>query len=478
MTFPIILVNSATGSDTAASGAGPATALTGTSASTSANGLTVTLDGSPDLTNVAVDGTHAIFLDDTTAGARNFGRITAKDDTAKTVTVGNAFGLSLSGKAWAIGGKRASVTGTTSRKLLENNSAAGDWLPGWAIEMQSGHSEVSSATLTNRRAGDITSGGVELRGEPGATVLPLLTFSNNGQAIGTVVGLFTIRDFELRNSSATKTASHAFGPSGVNQTITAVGIKVSHATDKFVSAISSGQGGFILESCEIGNTVGIGINHFNSAYTMTIINCYIHDCGGTGISIASGSPCHLFGNIIARNNGHGVVFPGLVGNLTGNFTPGSNSQISHNTIDANQGDGFRVSSGGSLVQFFFNNILSNNTGFGLNFTAGSDRLLAAAGLRLRNNVFYNNGSGVTNPSSLPIVNINAQTINPTYSNASGGDFSIGANLKATGHPLAGTLPVGKHSTTYSYVDPGASQRQEAGGGGLILPRPMNGGYSA
>lgn len=476
MTFPVILINSATGSDTAASGAGPATALTGTSASTSADGLIVTLDGSPSLTNVAVDGTHVIFLNDTTAGARNFGRITAKDDTAKTVTVGNAFGSSLSGKAWAIGGKRASVTGTTSRKLLDNNSAAGDWLPGWAIEMQSGHSEISSATLTNRRAGDNTSGGVELRGEPGATVLPLITFSNNGQAIGTTVGYFTIRDFELRNSNATKTASSAFGPSEVNQTIAAIGIKVSHSTDKFYRGISSGQGGFYLENCDIGNTVSTGVFHNNASYTMVMINCYIHDCGGAGIEFA-GSPCSIVGNIIARNNGHGIIYNCAVSTL-GNFQPGSYSPVSHNTVDSNTGDGFRVTGSASLSQPFFNNIMSNNTGFGLNFTTGSDRVLAAAGRRLMNNVFYNNGSGATNPSSLPIVNINAQTSNPTYANAAGGDFSIGANLKAKGHPLAGTLPVGKHSTTYSYVDPGASQRQEAGGGGLILPRPMNGGYSA
>src|SRR5262245_38170373 len=116
MPLPTILVDSTTGSDTAASGAGPATALTGSAASTSADGLTVTLDGSPDLTNVATDGSHAVFLNDSTAGARNFGKITAKDNVAKTVTVTNAFGASLSGKSWAIGGKRASIGSTTSTK--------------------------------------------------------------------------------------------------------------------------------------------------------------------------------------------------------------------------------------------------------------------------------------------------------------------------------------------------------------------------
>ena len=167
MALPVILVNSATGSDSAASGAGPATALTGSSASTSGTGLVVTLDGSPNLSGVATDGSHVIYLNDSTANARNFGKITAADNTAKTVTVSDAFGLSLSGKSWAIGGVRASINANGSEKLWSTSgSTAGDVMPGWTVRMQSGHAE-SGALITMRRGGNLTAGGYCSRGRIG-----------------------------------------------------------------------------------------------------------------------------------------------------------------------------------------------------------------------------------------------------------------------------------------------------------------------
>ena len=185
MPFPTILIDSATGSDTAASGAGPATALTGPAAGTSADGLTVTLDGSPDLSGVATDGTHVLFLSDSTAGNRNFSRITAKDVAARTVTVAHAFGASLSGKPWAIGGRRASIGSATSRKLADNNVSAGDAMPGWKVRLASGHAETLSGALTWRRAGDTTDGPIVLEGEPGAGTMPVVETGLRGVGANT-----------------------------------------------------------------------------------------------------------------------------------------------------------------------------------------------------------------------------------------------------------------------------------------------------
>src|SRR5574343_1935860 len=114
--YPVILVDSATGSDSAASGAGPATALTGTGAGTDAGGTVVSLDGSPSLAGVNTDGSHVIYLVDSTAGHRNFAAINDKNDTTKTVTVEQAFTGSLPAtKSWAIGGKRASIGAASSK---------------------------------------------------------------------------------------------------------------------------------------------------------------------------------------------------------------------------------------------------------------------------------------------------------------------------------------------------------------------------
>src|SRR5262245_26848761 len=100
MGLPIIRFNSSTGSDTAASGAGPGDGTTGGSTlsgasngSTNATGLIVTVP-SADLTNVLTDGSHVIYLADATAGNRNFGKITAKANSgtaSANVTVSDAF---------------------------------------------------------------------------------------------------------------------------------------------------------------------------------------------------------------------------------------------------------------------------------------------------------------------------------------------------------------------------------------------------
>src|SRR5688500_14311591 len=97
-----ILFNSVSGSDTAASGAGPATAITGSNASYS--GSVFTLDGSPDLSGVVV--ADSILYVDTSTG-RKFFDITSIDNTAKTVTVVSAPAGTATGLTWAIGGQRA-----------------------------------------------------------------------------------------------------------------------------------------------------------------------------------------------------------------------------------------------------------------------------------------------------------------------------------------------------------------------------------
>ena len=103
MASRLIYVNSS-GSDTQASGCGPATAVYGTGADTDG---TTTIDlstDSPDLS--AVRQYDLIWVD--TATGRAFGEIQSVDNTAKTVTVGETLDLGT-GQNWAIGGKRATL---------------------------------------------------------------------------------------------------------------------------------------------------------------------------------------------------------------------------------------------------------------------------------------------------------------------------------------------------------------------------------
>ncbi len=113
MAWPVVRLNNQTGSDTQASGAGPDPAIFGSSASTSSDGLTVDLSAdNPDLTNVATDGSHVIWVSGT--GGREYAQIVGKDNAAKTITVHSQtpFPANLSGKTWAIGGKRATIDGS------------------------------------------------------------------------------------------------------------------------------------------------------------------------------------------------------------------------------------------------------------------------------------------------------------------------------------------------------------------------------
>lgn len=467
MALPVILVDSATGSDTQASGAGPATALFGATGVTSADGLTVDLSAdAPDLSGVATDGSAVIFMSDTNAGSRNFGKITAVDNGAKTVAVSDAF-QATNTDAWAIGGKRASIGSTTSIKLVNNNSTNGDAMPGWTIQLQSGHSETIAAALDFYRAGDATNGAIIFKGESGAATLPLITFSNNGAAIVQRGAVWVFRDFELRNTNATKTASIAINNAGRDLLMS--GIKIAHSTNKFWRGVSlaatNPYPNVVLESSEIGYCASHGVLFAGNSSACVVRANYIHDNTGNGIDVPSGSDGSklIHWNIVARNGGHGYSQADLGAGSSGCVN------IYQNTFDANTGDGARIAGTGTrtLGGGIYNNGFTNNGGYGLNFS--SPPTLAqfqAANTLIRNNGYYNNSSGAFNPSAAN-PETGAVTTDPAYVNAAAGDFSIGTNWKAKGFPLAGSLLVGTYSTTYSYVDIGAAQRQEAASGGFV-----------
>lgn len=468
MALPVILVDSGTGSDTICSGAGPATSLHGTTnAATSSDGLTVTLPASTDLSGVATDGSHVIFLSDSTAGARNFGKITGSAGSGgatPTVTVANAFGINLTSKTWAIGGRLASIGSTTSRKLFENNATSGDALPGWTVELQSAHSETLTTTFNIHRSGDQTGGPITLRGVSGAGTLPLLTFSNNGNAINVNTGIqyIVVQDFELRNSNATKTASVAVTATASGSSFTPNlfrRLKINTAASNFWKGIvTSGSSFTRIDSCAIGNCASSAITPVG--YTV-IESCYIHDNGADGITFSSTSTyCHLIGNIIARNTGAGFSYTGTGGN--------SMSMIFGNTIHANTGDG--ISIGGTLNPFFGLTIQNNNitgngaggTGYGINFPGTPAQAALDGGCTIIRNNNFGTGAGVANATgacslTTAVADTSNVTLDPQYTDATTtNNFTVtNTSAQSIGFP---TTNVGNGWTgTRSYVTPGAAQ---------------------
>lgn len=460
MALPVILVNSATGSDTAASGAGPATAITGSAGISAVDGLSVLLDGSPDISGVAVDGSAVIYFADATAGNQNFAKITAIANSGgptATVTVATAYGLSLT-KAWAIGGVRASIGNTTSIKLFSNNSAAGDAKPGWAEEMQSGHTETLAANFLARRAGDTTDGHIELRGTSGAVTPPVLTFSNNGIGFSSAVNFVKFQNFDLKNTNATKTASVGIALTG-NQCVVR-GVRIVDATDKFWKGITFGGGCTTIENVRVANTAAQGIQGTTGPFSMQLRNIHVKAAGATaGIDITTTSTAvaALLEDILVT----GCTGQGILLALTGtNFAFGF--RVMRCTIDACTVDGVRISGSSSQMTGYFAGLIENcnitaNGGWGVNFSNASAPSLAqlrAAGFNLRN---CNFGTGATanTGGDVSVASLVDSCINvdPGYVATGSDNYGVGASVAALGYPGV----VGQSGTT-SYMDIGAAQR--------------------
>jgi hypothetical protein len=462
MAFPVIRVDSTNGAaaDIASiSGAGPTTSVNGTAAATDIAGTTVTVDAGKDISGIATDGSAALILNDVTAGHRRWSKIigsAGSGGATPTFTVNEAYTGSLSGLSWGVGGVRATIANSVSQLLFSNNSAAGDAMPGWTVEMQSGHSEVVSANLDFRRAGDTTSGPITLRGASGAATRPLLTFSNNGNSITSRGAYQTFRDFEMRNSNATKTASVAFA-NGAASAIAIINVKVAHSTDKYWKYITDGGSGYVLvRDCEFGYAANIGIDITVNKHSRYLFNS-IHDGGSIAVSMTAvaGNLFLFYGNLVYNNAGDGLK-----------GTSGSSSAqsytIAHNTFYNNTGDGieFSQTSNNLFGLTIVNNIFANNGGYGLNISAAADIDLVTGSSLILNNNFFTNTSGTHNPATMT-ASENETTADPQFTSTSVADFSIGTNLKKTGYPLGGTLRIGSMSAgTFSYPDPGAAQRDE------------------
>lgn len=469
MALPVILVHSS-GSDTAASGAGPSTALTGTSASFSA--AVVTLDGSPDLTNVATDGSHVLYM--LTSSSTQFFKITAKDNSAKTVTVTpNPAGTST-GRTWAIGGKRASINSTTSRLLFEQAASAnGDALPGWIIELSSGHTETITSRITWRRSGDTTSGPILLRGEAGGT-RPVLTFNFDDIGFNVRNGYQQMRFIEFVHTG-TATAATAIDMGG------STGPGALFDDLKMITGWRKGFNqviGCTIIGCTIGNTTNDAISNQASTDGTRFINNYIYAAGTAGIVLnGAAGPQLVQGNIIS-----GCTTQGIQDNC-GRADQSGGVMILNNDINACGGStisGYvRTTSAnnGSLSSLVLvNNYFRSNGKYGIEFlTSGiTEALLLANGTVIRGNGYYNNTTGtisISNVESGAVTGADPQ--NASYGTS--GDFSKGSSFtgKGAGYP---TGYIGGSSATNSYVDIGAAQRQEAGGAaGMLFMGDMSGG---
>lgn len=205
--------------------------------------------------------------------------------------------------------------------------------------------------------------------------------------------------------------------------------------------------------CEFYNITSVSINSSTASTSMKVQNCYVHDGANNGIVLNAAGSCAI-SNIVANqttSNGHGIQ--------ASTYAP----TILNNSVYGCGADGIMVTSAatGSTGLLCKNNILTGNSGYGLNFGAATTPDTSFDG-----NWYYNNTSGSRNNcgtgtldvtgTGTPFVNVSVSggVLNNTNfalnTNAGGG-----ASARAAGSPTTW----GTASTT-GYPDFGAVQSSD------------------
>lgn len=444
MATPTITFNDASGSDTAASGAGPATALSGTSASYS--GSVFTLDGSPDLSGVATDGSHLIWVQ--TSTGRQFFTINAANDGADTVTVDDAPAGTSTGLTWGLGGKRNNIGETNSVLLFTADAKAG-----WTIELEDNQSISSAITLG---VSGSSTGKITLRSSSAGTTRTI-TQSANAAVISMARDYWTFQDIGFENTNGSKSAAYGILITGNSDALFVINCEFGDSTNTLQSGIFKSGGTPYIQVLggSAHHCVGDGIDLLASLMTCHIDSFSSHDNGGKGIDISNGATQLAITNcVIVDNTSDGIGLTRASSWFSGNTI------VSGNTIDNNGGDGIDFT-GSHLTMVAsmacINNIITNNGGYGVNGLSGSDDVVG---------IFdYNNfGTGGTANTSGATNNItggsNDLALDPQFTDSSNDDFSVGANMKATAFPSSFM-----QGSTTTAVDMGAVQREEPAGGG-------------
>lgn len=415
MAFPTVAINS-TGSDTAASGAGPATALSGVLAAT-ASTATVTITDAVDLSGVAVDGSAALWV--STASGRRWSGITAIAGASGnwTVTVASAYGVTASGQSWGIGGKRATING--SRKLFT------DAPPGWTIDVQTGETLAAKVTVGS----GLTTAGSWLTVTSTAGTRPLLTTATNGVQIfdlGTAGQGLKISHLAFSNTAVTRAQGVYASAAGLSLVLIddctfdgfSIGVEYDNQTNFGLN------NAVVITRCEVKNCTLWGV----SADTLRLDRCWVHGCGSGGGGGArfysgTGKEHRLTNTGITDNTGVGVS------QVTGGAQAGMFVELVNCTLANNTSDGLRLAATNFVLVLVDNEVYANG-GYGVNVvTAGGVSLLAAD-----HNAYGANVTAARNNLAAGASDV-AESANPF---ASASDYALKAT--AAGHGAAGAAP--------------------------------------
>ncbi len=423
MALPTIAINSGTGSDTAASGAGPSTALFGTAAATAASTTVTLLVDNPDLSGVATDGSAVIWI--ASSSGRRWSKITGTNNTAgvKTVTVESAYANTESGKSWGIGGKRATLNSSIQLGL--------DIRGGWTIDLQ------SDDTLTanfNLAPSAVTSNVQTLFTSTNTTRPTISTSTNsvNGLDIQNANNL-VINHIHFVCTAGTKGDGIGSRSGPANFVI----IK-DCVIDGFAAGIrdhdpggNNGTNGMIVSATEIKNCAD-GLNMWAGC---RLTDVYSHNNTGSGLNLlGSVNPggVNLFRCVFDSNAKYGVQFV----DKSGIGAIINNCVFSNTTISSAIGEGLFLNLTSSCSVVIKNSIFYGNATYGLRAnTTQSEPIFVtncAWGSNSTANTLSITGTTGTNPITLTASPFVSSTDFGLNSTAGGGAACKGA---AESNPL-------------------------------------------
>lgn len=240
------------------------------------------------------------------------------------------------------------------------------------------------------------------------TARPLITFTAANRWVFTGDYILT-RNLRITGSYATDAIFELDDNSQIENCYTQ-----NTAANATARAFDSGINVKVID-CEFEAASGIGMVLNTNA---KVLNCYIHDCAVTGILVTSGAYIH---GCIVDTCGTGLAIEAdisdiLYGNTVYNCTTGI------------------LASSTTYTSFFLNNTISDCTDGFKNNNAGT----IDTSLKFDYNNWYNNthdmswdnGSSEDNAAK----GANATALDPEFTDAAGGDFSIaaGSNLANAG----------------------------------------------
>jgi hypothetical protein len=322
--------------------------------------------------------------------------------------------------------------------------------------VQAGGNYTLTSTAAFAISGDLTDGRNVVEGyttTPGARDgMPTITSATNSVALLTLAGTdyVTLRHLRLTHTAGTR------GHGVANTTGDSLLLRVE---DCEIDGCNVGvnEGFSLTRLAVVRTTIKHCISHGITCLSGVLVDrCLIHGNGGRGVNTGFSETTVL--RSVVADNAYGVYVGGTGGLAIQLVVEDSN--LSHNT-----NAGLLVLET-TLTSFFLtlaNSIFWGNGGYGADFAAATGAL---SGRTRHNfgNAYGGNTSGSRNnlPAGIGDVTLTADP----FTNAAGGDFSLnataggGAACREAGFP--GAFPGG---TTTGYLDIGAVQHQDAGGGG-------------